>query len=249
MMTGVGVETNQHVQLSYQPATLFERILAFVIDVIMIGIYAFVVNKLWYDITPEDFEFQQSSSWILYIIIWLPLMLYHLLMETLWKGFSIGKKLVGIRVTRIDGKRPQISNYIVRWLFRSIEITFSGGLLAMMTILLNGKGQRIGDIVANTTVVKYGRKVTLNDTILAELDLDYTPVFPQMIELTDADVTIIRDVLAARKDYEQGAWIKMLERTRRLVEQKTGATDNTMDTVEFLRTVIRDYNALHGSLE
>ncbi len=248
MSAGLGVETNQHVQLNYDPSSTFDRILAFIIDGILILIYSWMVNSIWDFFTPSEFDFQSNYSWLLYVFVLLPTMFYHLIMEITWKGYSVGKKLVGIRVTKIDGSRPELGDYIIRWLFRLIEITMTAGLVAILTTLLNGKGQRLGDISAGTTVVKVGRRISLNQTILAELDLDYKPVFNQVIELTDQDVTIIREVLSARKNYDESAWIKMMDRTRRLIEKKTGAINEEQETPDYLQTIIKDYNALHGSI-
>ncbi|MFV1883627.1 MAG: RDD family protein [Balneola sp.] len=248
MSAGLGVETNQHVQLNYNPASTFDRILAFVIDGILILIYSWVVNLIWAFVTPSEFDFQSSYSWLLYLFVVLPIMFYHLVMEVTWKGYSVGKKLVGIRVTKVDGSRPQLGDYITRWLFRLFEITMTGGLVAILTTLLNGRGQRLGDISAGTAVIKTGRRITLEQTILAEVDLDYEPVFNQVIELTDNDVTIIREVLSARKNYDEMAWIKMMDRTRTLIEKKTGAVNKEQETQDYLLTIIKDYNALHGSI-
>ncbi|RNC79404.1 MAG: RDD family protein [Balneola sp.] len=248
MLNTLGVETNQHVQLTYQAAGTFERCLAFVIDGILIIIYAWLVDKIWDFITPSEVSFQSEFSWIQFVIVVIPIMLYHLVIEIIWKGFSVGKKMVGIRVTRKDGSRPELGDYVIRWLFRFFEITFTGGIVAVVSTLVNGKGQRLGDMAAGTSVVKVGSKISLNQTILAELDLHYEPIFQQVIELTDEDVTIIRDVLSARKNYEQSTWIKMLEKTRRLIEKKTGAVAEELDTIDYLVTIIKDYNALHGSI-
>lgn len=248
MLNTLGVETNQHVQLTYQAAGTFDRCLAFIIDGILILIYAWVMNAAWDGITPSEISFQTQYSWLLYVMVVIPIMLYHLVIEVIWKGYSVGKRLVGIRVTKKDGSRPELGDYIIRWLFRFFEITFTGGLVAVIATLVNGQGQRLGDMAAGTSVVRVGRKISLDQTILAELDLEYKPVFQQVIELTDEDVTIVREVLSARKDYEQSTWIKMLEKTRRLIEKKTGALNNELDTRDYLLIVLKDYNALHGSI-
>lgn len=243
------IETTQHVKLSYEPAGVGERILAFILDGFFIGVYYLVVIWIWGFVNSAGSadEYSGDSVWILYVVLVLPMMLYHLLFEVLWKGYSLGKKIVGIRVVKIDGTRADLSGYLIRWLFRLVEITMTSGVVAFVTILLNGKGQRLGDIVGKTCVIKERKKVKLDNTLFAELHESYEPVFPQVAELTDKDVSIIKDVLNARKNYEYDTWFLMLQRTRKLIEEKLGLSRADMNAETFLKTVIKDYNAVHGT--
>ena len=61
---------------------------------------------------------------------------------------------------RLDGTRPGLGDYVLRWLLRPIEvIAFTSGVRQpCITILLNGKGQRLGDLAAGTTVVSLLRR-------------------------------------------------------------------------------------------
>lgn len=244
----VGIETSQHVKLNYEPAGIGERVLAFLLDAFFLGVYYFVVIWILGLVVQNGgvAEISKLPGWIPVVFIMLPMMLYHLLMEVLWKGYSLGKKVVGIRVVKIDGSRADLSGYLLRWLFRLFEITMTSGVVAFVTVLLNGKGQRLGDIVGKTCVIKERRKVKLDQTLFAEIEDEYKPVFSQVVELDDKDVRIVREVLDSRKNYDHDTWFTMLQRTRKLVEDKLGITRNEMKADEFLRTVIRDYNAVHG---
>ncbi len=247
----VGIETTQHVKLSYEPAGVGERILAYVLDGFFLGIYYFVafwIMGYFMNVGASDGNgLSDFPMWTFFVIIVIPMMLYHLVCEVLMDGYSIGKKIVGIRVVKIDGTRADLSGYLVRWLFRIFEITMTSGVVAFITILLNGKGQRLGDIVGKTCVIKERDKVKLDDTLFAELETEYEPEFAQVVELSDKDVSIIKDVLKARGNYERDTWFVMLQKTRKKVEDKLGITRNeSMDAEEFLNTVIKDYNAIHG---
>lgn len=243
------VETTQHVKLSYEPAGVGERILAFLLDGFFIGVYYVVVIWIWgyANSVGSESSVPKEKIWILYLVLILPVMLYHLIFEVMWKGYSLGKKIVGIRVVKIDGTRADLSGYLIRWLFRLVEITMTSGVLAFVTILLNGKGQRLGDIVGKTCVIKERKKVKLDNTLFTDLEEDYEPVFKQVAELTDKDVRIIQEVLNSRSNYEFDAWFLMLQRTRKLVEDKLGLTRADMNAEHFLKTIIKDYNAIHGS--
>ncbi|HET8866646.1 MAG TPA: RDD family protein [Gracilimonas sp.] len=245
----VGIETTQHVKLSYEPAGVGERILAFFLDGFFIGIYYLVVIWIWgyvNDIGPNAESNIQDSVWTLYIVLALPMMLYHLISEVISNGYSIGKKIVGIRVVKVDGTRATLSGYLVRWMFRLVEITMTSGVLAFVTVIMNGKGQRIGDILGKTCVIKERKNVKLDNTLFAEVADSYEPIFPQVAELTDKDIRIIREVLDSRSQYDFDNWFLMLQKTRKKIEDRLGVQDHDLRGDEFLETVIKDYNAIHG---
>lgn len=246
----VGIETSQHVKLNYEPAGVGERVLAFFLDGFFLGIYYLVVIWIWgfvNDIGPSStgstFE---DSVWVLFIVLVLPMMLYHLICEVVSNGYSLGKKIVGIRVVKIDGTRASIGGYLVRWMFRLVEITMTSGVLAFVAILFNGKGQRIGDVLGKTCVIKERKKVKLDNTLFAEISSAYEPRFKQVSELNDKDIRIIKEVLDSRSHYDYDNWFLMLQRTRKKIEERLGIENHDMSGDEFLRTVIKDYNAIHG---
>jgi uncharacterized RDD family membrane protein YckC len=245
----VGIETSQHVKLSYEPAGVGERVLAFFLDGFFLGIYYLVVIWIWgfvNDIGPSSTGAFEDSVWVLFIVLVLPMMLYHLICEVVSNGYSIGKKIVGIRVVKIDGTRATLGGYLVRWMFRLVEITMTSGVLAFIAVLLNGKGQRIGDILGKTCVIKERKKVKLDNTLFAEISNAYEPVFSQVSELNDKDIRIIKEVLDSRSHYDYDNWFLMLQKTRKKIEDRLGIQDHDMSGDDFLRTVIKDYNAIHG---
>jgi len=249
-MAQIGIETAQHVKINYNPAGIFERILAYVVDFLILGIYWTVLIMI--STYGNNFVASDSSSsndWILYLVVLLPVMLYHLAMEILWNGYTVGKWLIGIRVVKLDGTRPSVSNYLIRWLIRLFEITMTSGVVAFFTLLLNGKGQRLGDIAAKTCVIKVGRRTRLNDTMFENIEDEYDATFPQVVELTDKEISVINDVLKSSSGYDKAAWLTMVARTRVLIQEKTGILNSGMGDIEFLKQVVKDYNALHGRIE
>lgn len=167
--------------------------------------------------------------------------------EVIWNGKSFGKWAMNLKVVRVDGTNPTFGNYLIRWMFRLVEITFTTGLLAFITVLLNGKGQRIGDIAAKTCVIKTRRKVKLTDTIYSEIDKEYIAKYPAVKELKDKDISTIRDVLASKRNYEYATWFVMVQRTANIIQMKLSIEKLESSADDFLVQVISDYNHLHRS--
>lgn len=241
-MDKIGLETSQHVVINYEPADVFQRILAWFVDALVLSAYALVLSLIWEGLVPNNSVIQNEYGWILFLLYTLPTFLYPLILETAWKGYTVGKKFLGIRVVMIDGSRPQIGSFIVRWLFRLLEVTAMAGSLAIITILLNGKGQRLGDIVAKTTVVKDKKRTKLSDTIFTDLEDKGESNLQGHLDLTDKEINIIKEVLSSRKTYDYNTWFVLLTKTRKAIETKTGIENPDMKNDEYLQAIIEDYN-------
>lgn len=252
-MSQIGVETAQHVKLNYIPAGITERILAYLLDTIVLGAYWIFLAGIGSMASTSTNPLESSSSedyvWVTMLIILLPILLYHLIIEILWNGYSVGKWLMGIRVVKLDGTRPELSNYLIRWLLRLFEVTMTSGGLALIAVLINGKGQRLGDIAAKTCLIKVSSRTKLEDTVFEDFKEDYEAKFPQVIELSDEDISVINEVLKARDKYEYEVWLRMVSETEKHIEAKIGLKSVGMSDISFLKQIVKDYNALHGVLE
>ena len=119
------------------------RILAWLIDFIILVIYVSLVSIV-----------AASSTFLWYILVFFVVVFYHLIFEILNNGQSIGKRMMKIKVVTLNGRSAKSQDYFLRWIFRMLEVTFTGGLLAILYITSTEKHQRIGDILAQTTVIK-----------------------------------------------------------------------------------------------
>ncbi|MGB0347347.1 MAG: RDD family protein [Balneolaceae bacterium] len=249
-MQSIGVETTQHVQLNYNPASVGDRLLAFLLDAFVLTGYYLLLQILVGALTEANIvssEALEEQAWILILVYTIVPFFYHLVCEVIWNGKSFGKWAMNLKVVRVDGTNPTFGNYLIRWMFRLVEITFTTGLLAFITVLLNGKGQRIGDIAAKTCVIKTRRKVKLTDTIYSEIDKEYIAKYPAVKELKDKDISTIRDVLASKRNYEYATWFVMVQRTANIIQMKLSIEKLESSADDFLVQVISDYNHLHRS--
>jgi hypothetical protein len=162
-------------------------------------------------------------------------------------GQSIGKKVMSIRVVRLDGTSPTLANYIMRWITRFFEVSLFAGMPAIVSILVSDKGQRLGDIAAGTCVVKL-RETKIGETLFQSIDADYTLTHPEVRKLVDRDVDIIKEVLRAyNKSGRTPTTSRMVAQTMDVVSRKMGVS-TTLPPVAFLRLVVKDYNHFAGNL-
>ncbi|MCD9016054.1 RDD family protein [Parachryseolinea silvisoli] len=233
-MQTVSVRTTQNVFIQYPVASLGDRMAAGLIDTVIVVAYIVLVA---YGMSLVEIDSAALGISVLVI----PSILYHLLFEIFMDGQSPGKRQMKIKVVRTDGTPATIGNYLLRWLLRLVEVQAAQGMIAVITIAWNGRGQRLGDIAAGTTVVKLVKQkdVTAAEIFTLATD-DYVPQFPGVIMLSDRDAELIQQALEVyrRHDNLQPAMIVTEKIKTRLGIQ----TDMTFEA--FLTTILKDYSQL-----
>lgn len=79
---------------------------------------------------------------------------YGMLLEWIWRGQTIGKRLFRLRVVDAEGMRLQAGQIILRNLLRCVDSLPLCYVLGGATCWLSQRCQRIGDIAGNTVVVR-----------------------------------------------------------------------------------------------
>ncbi|KPM30458.1 RDD family membrane protein [Croceitalea dokdonensis DOKDO 023] len=232
-MNDFQIETAQNISISQNTAHLGDRLLAYLIDSFVIFAYTILVILLLVSL-----ELDFADAWAIYLIASLPAFLYYVGVETLTDGKTIGKSLMKLRVVKIDGSKPSFANYFVRWMLRIIDVVLTTGGGAVLTILIRGNGQRIGDIAAGTTVISEKQKITLADTLLRDIADDYQPTFSQVTVFSDREIQTIKQLYDDARKYGHHKVILSLDtKIKQLTDIST-----TMSPVDFVDTVIKDYN-------
>lgn len=233
------IQTTQNVAIQYEIASIGDRLLAYLLDMLLVVVYAlfiiFVIAPL--ELLPD------GAYWFIYV---LPIFLYDLLFEIFMNGQTPGKQVRDIKVALLDGTQPTLGAYLLRWLLRPLDFWLTYGSAALITILWRGTGQRLGDLAAGTTVIKLKQRVSLADTILTSVEDDYQVVFPQVDQLSDGDIEIIKEVLKNVNHLTDSKLRRTLvQRTRRSLESKMGI-EAGMAAELFLETVLKDYSFVRG---
>lgn len=232
-MDNFQIETAQNINIVQHVAGLGERILAYLIDGLIMFTYILAVSFVFYNLNVDS-----GQELVISLTIVLPIFLYHLLWEMLWNGRSPGKAALGLRVVKLDGTRPTFSNYFLRWLLRIVDITISSGSLAIVSILLNGKGQRIGDIAATTTVITERPPLDISQIVLTEIPVDYVPKYPQVTVFSDGEMQTIKNIFVqARTNGNHNVILKLADRVAKVMEIQFEETP-----MVFLDRIVKDYN-------
>lgn len=259
-MNMVTVSTPFNIHLDFEVAALPRRILAWIVDIAVIMLYAQGMRSF----TLGLFFSSQNGQYpvgIDLLLVTLPMLFYHLLMETIFQGQSLGKRAAGIRVLSLEGGEPNLGQYLLRWIFRLWEWPLVFGVLAfnswglilqfmacgfigifvLVIISITPKHQRLGDLAAGTAVVDSRKQFSINDTIFQQISTnDYKVAFPEVMRLSDRDINAIKSVLTQTREtgrFETAHRIALRIKEVLKVESRLEVTD-------FLEKLLDDYNYL-----
>ena len=89
------------------------------------------------------------------------------------------------------------------------------------------------------------QRATLQDILFNKVEDMYTPIFPQVVNLTDRDVTLLKEVLELNRRERDAlpALLAIDKRLRDVMNVQSG-----MNPFEFTTIVLKDYNYYTGKI-
>ncbi len=241
-MKNIEIKTTQNVVLQYELADFRDRLMAFFIDLVCLGIALVILAMIGFSL----FGFSGTTEVVFTIFLSCVFIFYSLVLEVNNKGQSLGKMAMRIRVIKTAGGQATFSDYAARWVFRMIDIYFSLGGVASILIASSAKAQRIGDIVANTAVVKLVPKMNLDlsDLLALYAQDSYKPTYLMAKQLVEEDVLLIKNALDRHRQFNNEAHQESLELLTERIKQILQLESIHSDKRFFLQTVLNDYVVL-----
>lgn len=240
-MTQLTINTTQNVKINFEVASLFSRGIACLLDYLFKFLYGIFILFLWNKLSMSSWFSDDFSRGAFVILLLLPVLFYSLCFEAFMQGTTPGKKLMKLKVIKIDGYQATLVDYLIRWIFRLIDILIGSGIIGVISVVISDKGQRLGDLVAGTAVISIKNTHQLAATIYQELEQEYKPVYIQALQLSDNDIRLIKEIL---EDFRKTRDYKLLDKLTVKVEHVLGVPRKTPSQLEFINTVLKDYNFL-----
>ncbi|HUH06600.1 MAG TPA: RDD family protein [Egibacteraceae bacterium] len=153
---GSGIVTPEAVRLEFQPAGIGSRALALLLDGLLqlsaLFVIAFAAGVLipaagagfpeWVGVT--------MALLLVFAVFWG----YPVALETLWRGRTLGKAAMGLRVVTVEGAPVRFRHAAIRALLTLVDFWLTSGAGAVLSALLTPRHQRLGDLAAGTMVLR-----------------------------------------------------------------------------------------------
>ena len=246
-MKSIDITTTQNVTIEYELASLRERILAYLLDMLIITVGYYVFLLLLRSIFGRGL-FSGVSD---FAIVWLSpiaaFFLYNILFEILNGGQTPGKKAMNIKVVRLDGKDPEWGDVVLRSILHLVDSMASAGVIGLLLIKTTGKCQRLGDMAANTSVIRLfaSRFLFRLEDILSISSLEtYTPVYTEVRTWSERDMIFIKNALTRYQNFPNNAHYNVVVDLSSRVAPLLHLEQSPNNRVEYLKTLLRDYIVL-----
>jgi uncharacterized RDD family membrane protein YckC len=269
----IKVPTNFNIELDFEVPEFYKRLLSLLIDILVLFFYYKIAGAIYKSVINGIDRYDDDTAYDLQavrLLLLLPIMLYHVVLEITMNGQSIGKKIMGLRVVDELGGKPSISQFLIRWLLRLSDVWIIMLLLLLVYVILTGdgldtpetvfllvfgfaflitdivlvvsskKGQRIGDILAKTIVISVNTKSNIQETVFQEVADNYVPSFPQIMQLSDKDINAIKSILESAQRKND---YHVAEAAAAKIKNHL-KIESSMSPFDFLDVLLKDYNYL-----
>lgn len=148
-MSELTITTPEHVPIRLEPAGAASRFLAILIDAVIIMAAAGTISRMLRPILPNGIVNAIAATVTLFgTLAW------HIYFETRKQGRTPGKRALGIRVIDARGLPVSLYQSLVRNITRLLDfVPVFYGVAAIVTLLSQSR-RRLGDIIADTLVVR-----------------------------------------------------------------------------------------------
>jgi uncharacterized RDD family membrane protein YckC len=237
------LRTPEGVLFSLPLASPVSRCLAWVVDVVCIASAAGIVEKILRLFGFMNAGLANASNVIAYFVISIG---YGIALEWYWRGQTLGKRLVGLRVMDERALRLEFSQVVVRNLLRFIDLLPALYLVGGLACFTSRRYQRLGDLVASTIVV---RNLAIGQPNLDQLLggkfnslLAHRHLAARLRQRTSpAEASVAMEALLRRDEFAPAARLQLFEdlaaHYRAIVEFPVEAVEQLSDE-QYVRNVV-----------
>jgi uncharacterized RDD family membrane protein YckC len=239
------VETSDHVVLRYDLAGGGNRGFAAVVD-FLIATLVFV-GGVWFStilvrgLGLIGFQLQGVLLLVMFLVAWS----YFVVLEWLWQGQTVGKRMYGLRVIREDGAPVGFIASLIRNLLRMVDFLplFYG--VGLVSVIVTTRSQRLGDIAAGTYVVR-APKPQLDYFSLRTTTPLGAGATVELRGLSGEAQRLVREFVAREGKLSAADRARVAQQIARHVRPYARDISTLSDDVEFLRAVARSLRASGG---
>ena len=198
------LELPEEIDLQLEVANVGSRTLAILADLGFCGVLllsVYLLLSLFAQATGNDAMTRFSShllTILLLVLIFAAQWVYFVIFEWLWNGQTPGKRLLHLRVIKVDGTPVSWIDVLLRNLARPIDAFGPMGLIGLLMIFVTPRAQRLGDLMGRTLVI---HETPIDWSVFDETGAEQaTPNTAPSIRLTSAQWELLHRFLNRRLD-------------------------------------------------
>lgn len=148
------IRTPEGVVFSQQLAGPVTRFLAWVLDFFCVALMMIMVNMVLGFVMVISQDLAMALALLAFFVLSIG---YGIVMEWWWRGQTIGKRVLRLRVVDAGGLRLHFHQVVLRNLLRFVDSLPLVYLVGGIACLVSRRAQRLGDLAANTVVIRIPR--------------------------------------------------------------------------------------------
>lgn len=249
-MKKVDIITSHNISIDYEAASVMNRGVARFLDLLVMTVYAFIALWILSNMFISHIDWRtgriNEMFFVVLFVLQLPVIFYSLIFEYLMKGQTIGKLAMGIRVVKLNGENASINDYAMRWAFNLIDFWFSAGAIAALFISTTEKGQRLGDILGQTAVIKNkpDQVYSIRDILNIKDRSKHEPTYLGVSIFTDEDMILIKNAITRVKKYPNEPHKQLIRDLASRAADELKLPEVPEKKLTFLKTLLQDYIVL-----
>lgn len=237
------IQTPEGIEFPLVLAGPISRFLAWLLDVLCIFAAATMMGWITGAISVLSGDVAYAVAVLSYFVISIG---YPMAAEWYWRGQTLGKRLLGLRVVDSLGLRLQFSQVAVRNLLRFVDSLPLFYVVGGITCLLSRYAQRLGDVAGNTIVIRVPR-VSEPDLVQAlsgkyNSFRDYPHLAARLHQrITPREAGVALQALLRREELDPVARVELFEAVaahmKRIVDFPPEAVEGLTDE-QYVRNIV-----------
>ncbi len=235
--------TIEGIRFSMQLAGPVVRFLAWVIDLFCIIVVMNVINFFSALLIPLYLDLAIALNIISYFLI---IMGYSIFLEWYWRGQTVGKKLMGLRVVDMEGLPLTFVQVAIRNILRLVDSIPLLYLVGGVVSVLHPRNQRLGDIAASTVVIRIPALLQPDAEQLMHKGENSFANYPEVVarlkrEVEPSEAMIAVEALIRRDSLEPGERVALFRELRDHFQMKTPFPEEALlglSAEQYLRNIV-----------
>jgi uncharacterized RDD family membrane protein YckC len=145
------IRTPEGITFAQTLAGPMPRFLAWSLDAMVIFGLGLATSMIFGLLGVLNPDFAQAMGVLAFFVVSIG---YGILLEWVWRGQTLGKRLLRLRVVDAEGLRLQLNQVVIRNLLRFVDMLPMFYLVGGIACFASRRSQRLGDLAANTVVVR-----------------------------------------------------------------------------------------------